>query len=294
MVEKHFTYSGSLDKEHLKQGDILKKTDKLKKLLEQYHSYYASSEDYSHFQVLTQSCDLVRRGKKKNCSSQYITLAAVRSLDTVIKRIVEHYADKRTNLNGDICCSDKHKDKLRSEIASLYNNQNKNYFFLKASPEDGLTSDKCTFLYLSIAIRAKEHYDLCLDGKLLELKENFRAKLGWMVGNLYSRVGTEDYVPNATSSQESFNELIIRELERHILWIPDRLFQEFKKACNNTESEQNIQDVIKNAENQLEQKRSQRINSLAGLLKGQADLSREQEKQILTFLRSPQGSAFLK
>jgi len=33
---------------------------------------------------------------------------------------------------------------------------------------------------------------------------SFRAKLGWMVGNLYSRVGTEDYVPGALPCSSDF------------------------------------------------------------------------------------------
>lgn len=295
MGEKHFTYSDVLDKTNLKQGDLLKKTDKLKNLLQKYHSYYATSQDYTHFQVLTQSCDLVRRGSDETCSSRYVTLAAVRSLNTVIKRAVEHFADKRIEVNGNICCSDKHQDKLSSVLSSLFNNQDKEYFFLKASPEDGLIDDSCTFLHLSIAIRANDNYDLCLEAKALELKENFRAKLGWMVGNLYSRVGTDDYVPGAVPDKKSFDDLILDNLNRHIAWVPNEAFSEFKQACKLIDSpNKTLNDIIDLAKDQIAKKRDQRTRSLVGLLTKKANLTTEQEIQLSAFLNSKQGSAFLK
>jgi len=57
----HFTYADVIDKESLKQGDILEKTEGLKKDLEVYHPHYYTSESYRYFIVLTQSCDLSRR-----------------------------------------------------------------------------------------------------------------------------------------------------------------------------------------------------------------------------------------
>lgn len=294
MGEKHFTYSNALDNTNLKQGDILKKTDKIKDLLQKYHSYYATSQEYTHFQVLTQSCDLIRRGSNETCTSRYITLAAVRSLDTVIKRAVEHFAEKRIEFNGNICCSDKHQDKLSSVLSSLFNNQDKEYFFLKASPEDGLIDDSCTFLHLSIAIRANDNYSLCLEAKALELQENFRARLGWMVGNLYSRVGTEDYVPGAVPDLKSFDTLILDNLNRHIAWVPHEAFSEFKQACKTDLPNRTLNDIIDSAKDQIAKKRDQRNQSLVSLLRQKANLTPEQESQISTFLNSKQGSAFLK
>lgn len=49
------------------------------------------------------------------------------------------------------------------------------------------------YLKLSIALKSKEHYDKCLAAKKIELADEFKAKLGWMVGNMYSRVGTADW-----------------------------------------------------------------------------------------------------
>ena len=84
----HFTYKESSDTENpsLKQGDILQKTPALLALLQKVHPYYTDSK-YRFFQVITQSCDLVRRNG--TCKSRYITLAAVRTLDDIIDRFIE-------------------------------------------------------------------------------------------------------------------------------------------------------------------------------------------------------------
>jgi hypothetical protein len=43
-----FVQPNELDRENLHQGDILQKTDSLRTVIEQAHSYYADAEDY-HF-----------------------------------------------------------------------------------------------------------------------------------------------------------------------------------------------------------------------------------------------------
>lgn len=291
LTVRHFTYSTELDRESLKQGDVLCKSDELCDLLKEYHSYYVRSSEYTHFQILTQTCDLVRRGESKQCSTRYITIAAVRSLDTVIKRSIDRYADKKVLVEDQIYCSEKHKSKLKAEASSLFNNNDRDHFFLKASPSDGLPDDSCTFLHLSIALRAYEHYDLCLRAKLLELEGSFRAKLGWMVGNLYSRVGTEDYVPGASPTKESFEAEIEKILEKYIGWVPEEAFTEFKKSAQVGRS---FEEILKVAEESRQGQRTQRIKSLAGLLEKHAGLSLEQRMKVREFLESTQGKAFLK
>jgi len=127
--ERHFTYSDNLDAEALKQGDILEKTPELSALLNNYHSYYATSSEYTHFQVLTRSCDLVRRGSNNNCTSRYITLAAVRSLDTVIKRAITHFADKRVVIDNEIYCSENIKANLVLKLRLFLTKTTKNISF---------------------------------------------------------------------------------------------------------------------------------------------------------------------
>lgn len=80
------------DSEDLRQGDLLAKTKEIEQVITTVHPYYLR-DDYTYFIVLTQSCDLVRR-KGKTPNSRYITIAAVRPLDLVIRREVERYQDE--------------------------------------------------------------------------------------------------------------------------------------------------------------------------------------------------------
>ena len=287
MNNTHFTYNNEVDKSSLKQGDVLKNSNGLEKLIKKYHPHYANPE-YTHFQVLTQSCDLVQRNSK--CSSRYIIIAAVRSLETVIKRAIEQYAEKSVEIENNIYCSKKHKDKLSSVVSSLFDNNDKNFFFLKAAPEHKLLDDSCTFLHLSVAIKANEHYSLCLESKILELKENFRAKLGWMVGNLYSRVGTEDYVPAALPDKNDFNQLIEDTLKKHIGWINQDNFPHFKKAAASGHSYEKTLEITLDS---IKKQDIQRINNFTQCLKTEADLTSEQVQKIKIFLASDQGKRFI-
>ena len=63
------------------------------------------------------------------------------------------------------------------------------------------------YLKVSIALKSQEHYDKCLAAKKLELSDEFKAKLGWLVGNMYSRVGTADWegIMNTQEKEEMLN-----------------------------------------------------------------------------------------
>ncbi|MDM8568840.1 hypothetical protein QUF50_04900 [Thiotrichales bacterium HSG1] len=119
----------------------------------------------------------------------------------------------------------------------------KNHFFLKAYPDKSLSKDSCTFLHLSIAIRAYQHYDLCLSAKIIELENNFQSKLGWLVGNLYSRVGTEDQVPRCFSEQSDFNKHIEEILNSNVAWVKQHQYSDFK-SCHDENNELSGEELI--------------------------------------------------
>ena len=56
----------------------------------------------------------------------------------------------------------------------------------------GISTPSVAMLRIEIALHTK-HYDTLLSSRRGRLKPAFQAKLGWLVGNLYSRVGTEDW-----------------------------------------------------------------------------------------------------
>lgn len=276
-MEKHFTYAIELDRKNLRQGDVLSKTGGLLELIKKVHPHYALDE-YTHFQVLTQSCDLVRR-RKNECKSRYISLAAVRGIDVVIKRLVEEIKNEdHIKIDGKSFCPDKYKRVLADSLRKIYNNNDKNLFFLKSSLEDGLKEDSCTFLHLSIAIRAYEHYDLCLSSKILELTENFQSKLGWLVGNLYSRVGTEDYVPGALPDNELFDNFIYETLESHVGWIPEKIYPYFRKEAKKGNND--IQNIREKSENIRERAAQSKLNNLVALIARSASLCEQQKISV--------------
>jgi hypothetical protein len=255
----HFTYNEP-DNKQLKQGDILKKTPELLDLIKTIHPHYAR-EDYLYFQVLTQTCDLVRRGHGKS-KTRYITLATIRSLDLVVSRSIEDIAEK-TLFKNKVFCSDIHKPKLKDQINKLLNNNDNNHFFLQAEPDYGLLIPSCTQLHLSISIKAHEHLDKCLNAKILELSENFRAKLGWLVGNLYSRVGTEDYVPGAIPNTALYEEYVSELLNRYVAWVPSSDFSTFRKGASKASGLEEIQQKI---EADRERARETQLNGIAAAI----------------------------
>ena len=253
-MDLHFTYNKP-EQEKLKQGDILKKTPGLLELIKSVHPHYAG-DDYLYFQVLTQSCDLVRR--KGACKSRYITLAAVRALDLIVERAIDTFPDK-VNFDEKTFCSTAHKKPLEDTFNKLLNNNDPHHFFLQAEPELGLMVPCCTHLHLSISIRAYEHFQVCLDSKILELSENFRAKLGWLVGNLYSRVGTEDYVPGAIPDAETYQNYVSDLMNNYVAWVPASDFAKFKQQSQRATSVDDIQLAITQ---DRERSRDSRLTSL--------------------------------
>ena len=274
----HFTYSDQPDMKSLRQGDVLKRTPELLDVLREVHPHYAD-EKYTYFQVLTQSCDLVRRDGAL-CKSRYISLAAVRSVDVVIQRAIEKY-ERKTFFQDKLYCSEQHKSQLKDVINKLLNNNDTNHFFLKADPESGITLDSCTLLHLSISIQADLHFETCLAAKIVELKENFRAKLGWLVGNLYSRVGTEDYVPSAIPDKSSYDAFVNDMIERYVAWVPQADFSSF---LSNTKNANSLTEITERVSQQREKKRNSGLEQLLGAITSKINVSAEDKAALRNIL----------
>lgn len=186
----HFTYKPEPDMENLCQGDVLEITEELSMVLKNVHPYFLN-EQYKFFMVLSQSCDLVRRSGK-SCKTPYITLAAVRSYSDFLERMFlkGKYAEKVDEL---LIMDEKNKDRAYQLIERVYNNTEPEYFFLYKEDTLEFPESMVAYLKVSIALKSNEHYDKCLNAKKIELTDEFKAKLGWLVGNMYSRVGTADW-----------------------------------------------------------------------------------------------------
>lgn len=234
----HFTYQESC-KDSLSQGDILEKSKEIEKIISEVHPHYLK-DDYRYFIVLTQSCDLVRRGKENRCKSRYITISAVRPLESLINKQLQNFME--TSFFDKInICSVNHKGKMKQFVEKLLNNNAPEYFYLNQDLNFDFNDNQVAFLKLSIAIKTDLHYETCLSSKKFELKDSFKAKLGWLVGQMYSRVGTEDWVPE-NIDRRTFTEKIKNVINSSACWCEDEiitsiidnpeLIEEFQKDRN--------------------------------------------------------------
>lgn len=274
-VAMHFTYDGeSFDKTILKQGDLLTKTPELNAILEKYHNYF-SKDQYTHFLVLTQTCDLILR-KGGDYKARYITLAAVRPLEDAIEKQLAGAEGAQTP-DGRVYFSDRHREKLTEFLRKLHNNNDPHHFFLKAAPDHGLTNDSCSFLQLSVPIKTIDHYKTCCAAKCLQLNEGFRAKLGFLVGDLYSRVGTEDYVPGALPDSVTFDKYLIDTLSKYVNMVPGKKFSKFQQYAKEGKT---FEEIDAKVTEEIKQSREQKLNSLVKLVKTVVTVTPEQESQL--------------
>ena len=160
---EHFTYA-PLDHAQLNQGDVLRRTPEIEGVLRNIHPHYMR-KDHPFFIVLTQSCDLIRRGGS-SCASRYVTLAAIRPLRLVLEREIQRFQYSSIERKLGIC-NRARQPKMVQFAERLLNNNQEDYFFLQRESGSGLEEDHCAFLQLSIALKTELHYDTLLDAKIL-------------------------------------------------------------------------------------------------------------------------------
>jgi hypothetical protein len=154
----------------------------------------------------------------------------------------------------------------------LINNNEPNYFYLEASGE--LTSDSVAFLRLSIALKADVHYDTCLNAKILQLTDMFQAKLGWLVGQLYSRVGTEDWEPSAL--QYKISDL----LDDVAIWVDNQKLRQLETELGKGSTPENFVDrtLVSRTLSLLPSKKKQIIDRIQAIF--EEDKNERNEKFI--------------
>lgn len=221
----HWTYQDSIEGEEtverdLQQGDLLGVSENIRAHLKKYHPHYANHAENLYFMVLTQSCDLVRRGGKPKAT--YIALAPVRSVEYVIQCKLNELKDSKIDVGVPVC-SKRAMNELRRFLDSLLNNNAHDYFYLHEDPSLGLPESCCALLRLGISFRATHYADFCAAYKL-SLTDTFQAKLGWLVGQLFSRVGTQDW------SMAEKKEQIDNYLNRSIIEVEDKDTHKFQRA----------------------------------------------------------------
>ena len=183
----HWTYDDFGPEDDLFQGDILEPTDKLRKILHTVHPHFLDPK-YTSFLLITQSCDLaVRKGKY---STQYLSIAVIRPLEVMLHDFVSVVC--RTVGNG--VYTKETKGAARQLLERLFNQneQSLGLFYLHPDRFSGIDIPSVSLLRVSVTLRV-DHYPVLKEARRGRLSSEFRSKLGWLVGNLYSRIGTQDW-----------------------------------------------------------------------------------------------------
>ena len=259
------------------QGDVLERTPAIDILLKQVHPHFHDHPKNLYFMVLTQSCDLVVRTPDGRCKAPYISIAPVRALDLVVERHIA-LADA-ANVKAELpVVTDKVKSKATEFLTRLLNNNEPGYFFLEG--QDTLGSDCAAFLNLSIAIKSDLHLDTCLGAKILQLRAEFQAKLGWLVGQLFSRVGTQDWEPSALSRK------VKAVLKDAAIWVPDatiaHIESEFSKQLSGNPNAKMTAPEISRAVSTAPKKKDAVIEQTAKII---ADFLGQDRKDEIAKLR---------
>lgn len=224
----HWTYKFNT-KSDLEQGDILLPTEYIQGVLERYFPYYNSHPDNQLYIVLSQSCDLALRDNGK-CKIDYISLAPVRPLRVIIEREFNHHL-RNNKPEAQAFGSDRIKVNFKDFLHKLFNNNNSHYFFIQKQPDKNIAEDMCAVVALSITIKS-EHYTECQKARILQLNDIFQAKLGWLVGQKYSRVGTPDW------PEEELNSKIDEVVSNTAVWVDDKLIDKIKKEIKKIEKDE--------------------------------------------------------
>lgn len=216
----HWTYDDFVPASDLYQGDLIVRTPEVDKLLSNFHSYFLDKK-FARFIITSQSCDLARR-RGGGCKAEHISLAVVRELKSVLPDLVAKVAGSQF---PGIYSAQK---RLRAiELLNKIINQNelaRGLFYLHPDGDLGIAVPSVAMLRISIAVRS-EHYEILQTARSGRLNAEFRNKLGWLCGNLYSRIATPDWNEKSQESDAAskVSTKLLEELdgEDGRYWIPD-------------------------------------------------------------------------
>ncbi len=228
----HWTYETHKRKEDLCQGDILEPKETLIKLFKEVHPHFIDKK-YRGFLLLTQTCDLATRIKNPNqCSATHISLSAIRSLNDIITdSLKEQFGFLTTGVYA------QHMKRSVEDLLERIVNQNENklgLFYLHPDLDSGITVQSVAVLRVAISVRATEHYDTLRKARVGRLSKEFQPKLGWMVGNLYSRVGVQDWKEQLEDQNKDLESDILNEAlccyREKPIWLDRKIYKKILKT----------------------------------------------------------------
>lgn len=217
-MQLHWTYETPPDEnEDLRQGDIIFPSEDLRRVMREMHPALDNPK-YLGFIVITQCCDLVRRRHSK-CKAEFINLAVIQDLFALVESLLDGFCEKigpRVYKKG----SRLQAEQLITRILNQ-NEQAIGLFYLHPDEVLGIGSEAVALLRVSVPLRSEDFYDIIRFSRRGRLGPEFRNKLGWLVGNLYSRVGTPDWTEKA-NGEATFREISDKFLDSaQFSWVDD-------------------------------------------------------------------------
>lgn len=184
----HWSYADNAEGD-LVQGDILLPTDGLRAALQNVHRWFVDPK-YLGFVVISQTCDLVRR-QGESCKTPYVEIAVIRPFRAYLLSLLKQQCD----WIGDRYFPSGERNRA-NDLLDRVINQNEStlgLFYLHPEASIGIGEASIALLRVSVALRSEEHYDTLVAARRGRLHPEFGNKLGWICGNLYSRIGIRDW-----------------------------------------------------------------------------------------------------
>ncbi len=229
----HWTYEEFDPKDDLRQGDIILPDKEMLSVLEEAHPYFTNTK-YTAFLVLTQTCDLARRGKEVP-PVKYLNIAVIRPIKDVLKKMFDISCNPlelgKKPISGIYSVSSKYKAKQLIIRILNQNEQKLGLFYLYPHTLAGIPVHSVALLQVNITLKAT-HYNTLVKHRRGRLTAEFQSRLGWLAGNMYSRVAVQEW------KKKDSTKLCKEVLElgslgtKPIDWIPDA---KFKKASKEVE-----------------------------------------------------------
>lgn len=222
-MPSHWTYDEFEPNDDLCQGDILDRSHELTQLLDEVHPHF-NDPKYVAFIVVTHTCDLVTRHGGR-CKVHYVTLAVIRALSEVFPSLLQEFC--ATEVSGVYDADLKGK---ATELLQRILNQNEQalgLLYLHPDVDAGIVVPSVALLRIKFSFRA-DHYDVLKASRVGRLAPLFSSKLGWLAGNLYSRVATPDWSDHAGGAdvQRQTIEQVMPPAEH---WISAKLLRTAKR-----------------------------------------------------------------
>jgi len=217
-----YASSSSSSKNSLYQGDIISLDNEFRQLfLASYPKLPLPEHEKHYVMLLTQTCDMVN-DNQRTIKTEYIVVCLVRKCYEYIQKLV--VTNHQSTVADHIKLLDLNRySMLKNKLTKLFNNsESKTHFFLpKRKP---FSEDMVAVINMPLSFE-KRHYNKLLKNKVLSLKTEFQAKIGYMLATLYGRVATPDL--NNDESLANYVDACIEKMD--VYKVPDQSFITYVK-----------------------------------------------------------------